>query len=138
MNLKLFQQECAKKILIVLRDFDEVYNDINKIKDLILKDIYNIWAEIKKPETLKDKGPEHFFLFEFFILPHKIYREKEFDQKVDTLKERLDKKHENYLFNHVTNAKNVPADGLSHYCEQIWDTIIKEKDLNIVLILLTY
>jgi len=138
MNLKLFQQECSKKILIVLRDFDENYNDIKKIKELILQDIYNIWGEIKKPDSAKDKGPEHFFLFEFCILPHKIYREKDWDVKVDELKARLDKKHENYLFNHVTNAKNVPADGFSRYCMQIWDTIITQKDLNIVLFFVKY
>jgi hypothetical protein len=134
MNLKLFQQECSKKILIVLRDFDENYNDITKIRELILTDINNIWKEIKKPENFKDKGPEHFFLFEFIILPHKIYREPEFDTKVNELKQRLNKNNENFLFDHVTNAKNVPADGLNYYFQQIWDTIITQKDLNIVII----
>jgi len=134
MNLKLFQQECAKKILIVLRDFDENYNDIGKIKELILNDIYTIWKEIKKPDAYKDQGPEHFFVFEFVILPHKIYKEPDFDRKVSELKARLNKSHKNYLFNHVTNSKNVPADGLSRYCEQLWDTIISQKDLNIVMI----
>ena len=67
MNLKLFQQECAKKILFVLRDFDDKYDVKEKISEMILQDIYSIWEGIKKPEKYKDFTPDKFFEFEFFI-----------------------------------------------------------------------
>ena len=65
MNLKLFQQNYAKKILIILRDFDPSRNQKDKIEELILNDIHKIWSEIKIPEKYKGKKPEDFFSFEF-------------------------------------------------------------------------
>ena len=58
MNLKLFHQECAKKILIVLRDFDQKRNLKSRIQELILQDIRNIWNDIKKPKKLLMSGQE--------------------------------------------------------------------------------
>jgi hypothetical protein len=134
MNLKLFQQECAKKILIVLRDFDDRYDVKEKITELILQDIYSLWKEIKKPEKYKDYSPDKFFEFEFTTLPHKFYFEERFDAEVESLRQRLSHKHSGYLFNHVAAEKNVPVDGIPHYCMQLWNDIINDKDLNIVKI----
>ena len=131
MNLKLFQQECAKKILIVLRDYDEKRYKKEVFEKQILKDIDTLWADIKKPEQHANSTPNDFFEFEFVALPHKIYREEEFDQEVLKLRERFLPSHQNFLFNHSPHSKNVPIDGYLHYCSQIWDTVIHEKDLNI-------
>jgi hypothetical protein len=133
MNLKLFQQECAKKILIVLRDFDPKRNQLTIIQDLIIKDINKIWSEIKKPEKYKDSTPNNFFQFEFITLPHKKYFEAQFDEEIKAIRKRFNHDHPDYLFNHVNAEKNVPADGIKHYCIQLWSDIINEKDLNIVL-----
>ncbi len=135
MNLKLFQQECAKKILIVLRDFDERYDVKEKITELILKDIYLLWNEIKKPEKYKDYSPDHFFEFEFTTLPHKFYFEEQFDENIKEMRKRLEIIHPQYLFKHVSEEKNIPLDGVPHYCLQMWSDIINDKDLNIVIIL---
>ncbi len=131
MNLKLFQQECAKKILIVLRDYDEKRYKKEIFEKQILKDIDTLWADIKKPEQYQNSTPANFFEFEFIALPHKIYREEEFDAEVGLLRERFNPEHQKYLFSHTTQGKNVPIDGYLHYCGQIWDTVIHEKDLNI-------
>jgi hypothetical protein len=131
MNLKLFQQECSKKILIVLRDFDSSRNVKYKIEEMILKDIKLIWNDIKKPEKYKDSEPSNFFEFEFITLPHKKYFEDKFDEEVKELRKRLETDHPQYFFNHVSSTKNVPADGIKQYIFQLWSDIINEKELNI-------
>lgn len=131
MNLKLFQQECAKKILIVLRDFDERYDVKERITQLILQDIHNLWKEIKKPEKYKDYSPNRFFEFEFITLSHKFYYEEKFEKETNELRSRLTKNNFDYLFHHVAAEKNVPFDGISLYCKQLWNDIISNKDLNI-------
>lgn len=134
MNLKLFQQECAKKILIVLRDFDPKRNIKSKIEELILNDINNLWNDIQKPEKYQDTRPSQFFEFEFITLSHKKYCENEFEEDVKELRKRLDTSNPQYIFSHIAAEKNVPSDGIKQYFHQIWDDILSEKDLNIVCI----
>lgn len=132
MNLKLFQQDCAKKLLILLRDFDPKRNKKDKIESMILEDLHKIWKEIKKPEKYKDSTPDQFFSFEFITLPHKVYLPKEFDQEVGEIKKRLNASHPKYLFKNLSSIKSVPADGLNQYIIQLWNDILNEKELNIV------
>ena len=82
MNLKLFEQKTAKKIIIFLRDFDPSRNRKDKIESLILEDIHKIWKEIKIPEKFAGKGPENFFSFEFITLPHLIYKKDDFNKEI--------------------------------------------------------
>ena len=131
MNLKLFEQKTAKKIIIFLRDFDPTRNKRDKIEELILEDIKRIWKEIKIPEEYAGKGPEHFFSFEFITLPHLIYKEKDFMDEIQNLRKRLKKDDKDYLFNNLSSIKNVPADGLKQYVTQIWNDILNDKDLDI-------
>ena len=131
MNLKLFEQKTAKKIIIFLRDFDPSRNRKDKIESLILEDIHKIWKEIKIPEKYEGKGPENFFSFEFITLPHLIYKKDEFDEEIENLRKRLDKNNENYFFANLSSIKNVPADGLKQYVSQIWKDILSDKDLDI-------
>lgn len=131
MNLKLFQQECAKKILIILRDFDPKRNVKEEIETMIVDDIHKIWSEIKKPEKYKDSLPENFFDFEFIALSHKIYLPKVFEKEVNEVRKRLDSTHSNYLFQHLNNVKSIPVDGLKQYVFQIWNDIQNEKELDI-------
>jgi len=131
MNLKLFEQKTAKKIIIFLRDFDPSRNRKDKIESLILEDIHKIWKEIKIPEKFAGKGPENFFSFEFITLPHLIYKKDDFNKEIEDLRKRLDKNDQNYFFNNLSSIKNVPADGLKQYVNQIWKDILNDKDLNI-------
>jgi len=132
MNLKLFQQECAKKILFVLRDFNPESDNKDEIQKLILNDVYKIWAEVKKPEKYKDYEPNKFFEFEFFNIPHYFYNNDGFNQQVSLLRSRFSKENDNYLFSHSSQDKNVLAQDLNLYCSKIWTTILNDKDLNIV------
>lgn len=131
MNLKLFQQECAKKLVIVLRDFDEDTDVKQTITDNIIKDIQLIWKEIKRPERFKDYTFDKFFEIEFVTLPHRFYLEKEFKEEVGQIRERLSGQSSRGLFAHVSKDKNVPSDALDHYYQNMWRDIINDKDLNI-------
>lgn len=131
MNLKLFQQSCAKKIVVVLRDYNDKLFKREKFEDNILKDIVKIWEEIKKPDNCINSKVFDFFEIEFVTLPHKVYQPDQFDSEVALLRERFLQNNKKYLFNHSVGNKNVPIDGFLKYCENVWDTIIHEKDLNI-------
>ena len=131
MNLKLFEQKTAKKIIIFLRDFDPIRNQKEKIESLILEDIHKIWKDIKIPEAYAGKGPEHFFTFEFITLSHLVYKNEDFKNEITNLRKRLDKDNDNYFFSNLSSIKNVPADGLQQYVTQIWTDILNDKDLDI-------
>ena len=138
-NLKLFQQESEKKIIIVLRDFDSKVDDLSKLKESIMADMYKIWNEIPKPEEFKDQPCSKYFKFEFLTLAHKFYKTEEFNQGIEEIKERLKRNKDdnktganaNSIFNLVNYDKNVPIDGFYKYCLDIWTNILNNKDLNI-------
>lgn len=114
-----------------MRDFDFNRNVKSKIESQILNDLNALWEDIKKPERFQNSLPSNFFEFEFSTLPHKKYKANEFDQQCQELRKKLSPNHPDYLFNHVNSAKNIPADGLKQYLQQIWGDILSEKELNI-------
>lgn len=116
----------------MLRDFEKTRHKKDKIEELILNDINQIWNEIKKPEKFANSTPRNFFKFEFITLPHKVYCENEFDNEIGILRQRFQPASEGYIFSHIIKEKNIPSDGLMHYFKQIWSEIQNEKDLNIV------
>ena len=138
-NLKLFQQESEKKIIIVLRDFDSKVDDLSKLKESIMNDMKKIWEEIPKPATFEDKSCSDYFKFEFLTLAHKFYKEEEFNKGIDIIKKRLKREKDDNrtgenadsIFNLVNYDKNVPIDGFYKYCLDIWTSILNNKDLNI-------
>lgn len=88
-NLKLFQQESAKKILFVLRDFADSPGNFDKFKNILKKDIDTIWDDIYKPEKFKNSKATDFFKFEHAFMPHKVYAEEKFMAKAAELKARF-------------------------------------------------
>jgi hypothetical protein len=60
-NLKLFDQKSSKKLLFVLRDFDDRGNNFDRIKGILEGDLKKIWAEIYKPEKYANSAPTDFF-----------------------------------------------------------------------------
>lgn len=72
-NLKLFEQSSAKKLLFVLRDFDNRKGNFEKFKGILDQDISNIWDKIYKPEQHRASKATDFFKFEFVMMPHKIF-----------------------------------------------------------------
>ena len=138
-NLKLFQQESEKKIIIVLRDFDDKVDDSSKLKESIMADMIKIWNEIPKPDEFKGQPCSKYFKFEFITLAHKFYQTEKFNQNIEEIKERLKREkndnktgaNANSIFNLVNYDKNVPIDGFYKYCLDIWTNILNNKDLNI-------
>ena len=138
-NLKLFQQESEKKIIIVLRDFDPNVDDISKLKENIMNDMRQIWEEIPKPEAFKNKPCSQYFKFEFLTLAHKFYQEKKFNEDIEEIKKKLRREKDDNktgnnpdsIFSLVNYEKNVPIDGFYKYTLDMWTSILNNKDLNI-------
>ena len=138
-NLKLFQQESEKKIIIVLRDFDPKVDDLIKLKESIMDDMRKIWEEIPKPEQYKDKSCTEYFKFDFLALAHKFYQVEKFNEGIEEIKQKLKREKDdnktgnnpNSIFNLVNYEKNVPIDGFYDYALDMWTKILNNKDLNI-------
>jgi hypothetical protein len=96
--MKLFSQQSSKKLLFVLRDFDNRSNNFEKIRSVVDTDIANIWKDIYKLEEYKDSKPSDFFNFEFGMLPHKVYEEENFYEVCKLLKGRFSQTAEDTLF----------------------------------------
>ena len=138
-NLKLFQQESEKKIIIVLRDFDQDHEDLSKLKETIMNDMRQIWDEIPKPDAFKGKPCSQYFKFEFLTLAHKFFKTEEFNKGVELIKQRLKREKDDHktgnnmdsIFSLVNYEKNVPIDGFYKYTLDMWTNILNNKDLNI-------
>jgi protein SEY1 len=72
-NLKLFDQKSNKKLLFVLRDFDDRAGNFERITKTLEGDLDKIWSEIHKPAKYENSKCTDFFNFEYSMLPHKIY-----------------------------------------------------------------
>ena len=138
-NLKLFQQESEKKIIIVLRDFDPKVDDLTKLKETIMNDMKQIWEEIPKPDAFKDKPCSQYFKFEFLTLAHKFYQTDKFNEEIEQIKQKLKREKDDNktganpdsIFSLVDYDKNVPIDGFYKYTLDMWTSILNNKDLNI-------
>ena len=96
-NLKLFDQHASKKLLFVLRDYDERI-PFSQLKFMLDKDLNQIWSEIYKPDKFANSKPEDFFSFEFVMMPHKIFQPDQFLAKADEIKGRFASDADNTLF----------------------------------------
>ncbi len=130
MNFKLFNCNCLKKIILILRDFDNRFHNFEKITKILKNDISNIWDEVKKPENYENKKIEDFFIFEFMSLSNYIYERTKFENEINELKIRFNNENNDYIFNNII-SENIPCDGLGYYIFQIWNEILNEKDLDI-------
>lgn len=76
-NMKLFDQKAAKKLLFLIRDFERKGNNEERTRLTLESDIKRIWKQ-SMPEKFKSADPEDFFKFEFIMLPHPRYEEDNF------------------------------------------------------------
>lgn len=60
-NLKLFDQHSMKKLLFVLRDFDDRDENAQEIMRKLEANMNEIWSEIYKPEKFVNTKPKDFF-----------------------------------------------------------------------------
>jgi len=93
--------------------------------------MHKIWNELSKPENLQNSDISDFFDFMFIGLPHKVFKNEQFEKEVNLLKNRFyDKDDPNYVFKPDYHRK-IPADGFPQYAQSIWDKVINNKDLDI-------
>jgi len=131
-NLQLFQNKGAARtlLLFVIRDF--VGNTpLENLQKTIEDDMHKIWNELSKPENLQNSDISDFFDFMFIGLPHKVFKNEQFEAEVKLLKKRFyDENDPNYVFK-PDYHRRIPADGFPQYAQSIWDKVINNKDLDI-------
>lgn len=130
-NLRFFNQESAKHLLFVIRDFKDNEN-LDYIKKIITEDVTRLWLEIKKPKQFEQASPEEFFQLHFYPIHNFVYERDRFEADTRQLATRLrDQSRPDFLFRHVDISKNIPFDGLYLFAEKCWETIKDNKELNL-------
>ncbi|GAB68532.1 GTP binding protein, partial [Plasmodium cynomolgi strain B] len=129
-NLELFQQDknCPKTILLfTVRDWFEEFASIDIVKNKIEEEYLNkIWTEMKKPPDAEKVNINNYFIVEVVGLSHGIIKKEEFLKDVQNLRMKW--------INHLRPqhySRNIPSDGFAHYCNNIWNTIVKQSQLDI-------
>ncbi|VWU49721.1 protein SEY1, putative [Hepatocystis sp. ex Piliocolobus tephrosceles] len=130
-DLELFQNEThsAKTILLfVVRDWFEEFASIDVVRHKILDEyIYKIWSEMKKPANLdKSIDVNKYFIIEVVGLSHGIIKKEEFLKDVKKLRNKWINELRPDIY-----SRNIPADGFPQYCYNIWETIVKQSQLDI-------
>ena len=77
-NLRFFNQESAKHLLFVIRDFKDNEN-LEYIKKIITEDVTRLWLEIKKPKQFEQARAEEFFHLHFFPVHNFVYERARFE-----------------------------------------------------------
>jgi hypothetical protein len=130
LNVQFFNKETPKKILFVIRDFNDREN-FDYIREILISDVTRIWSEVKKPQGFEGLQLDKLFKVETFAIHNYVYERPRFDEDVQQLAGLLkNKSSPDYLFKGM-NFNNIPLDGLYVYMSQIWETIISNKDVNI-------
>ena len=130
-NVQLFlaQSNVKSKILFVIRDC--THPNFDAITFQIDRDMRNIWDEIEKPDSLKDKDINDFFDIQFYSVHHMKIQPDVFKQDIDNLRKWFnDSTYEHYLFKEPS-SKVVPGEGLTQYIRNLWEVINENKELNI-------
>lgn len=120
-NLKLFNQSSKKKMLFVIRNFNHDKNNPEKTKEKLFDGLDKIWDAIYKPDKYKESKLTDFFVFDFWFMPDLVYREEQFYEYGNKLRDRFYKKPEEedalFLPRDDKFDPPVPIDGLSIFYE---------------------
>ncbi|GAW83055.1 hypothetical protein, conserved [Plasmodium gonderi] len=129
-NLELFQQDtcCPKTILLfTVRDWFEEFASIDIVKNKIVEEYLNkIWGEMKKPSGTENANINNYFIVEVVGLSHGIIKKEEFLKDVENLRKKWI-----YELRPLQYSRNIPSDGFAQYCNNIWNTIVKQSQLDI-------
>lgn len=129
-NLRLFTLEKKKRILFVMRDFNDQQNNISILKQQMSKTLEELWSKIKKPDSYMLLSVFDCFDFEFKTIAVKDFKPEEFKNDIDDLRERfMITDRMDYLFRQ--KETDIPLDGIPLYFQEIWTVIGNDKDLNI-------
>jgi hypothetical protein len=130
LNVQFFNKETPKKILFVIRDFNDREN-FDYIREMLIGDVSRIWSEVKKPLGFEGLQLDKLFKVETFPVHNYVYERPRFDQDVQQLAQLLkNRSSPDYLFKGM-DFHNIPLDGLYIYMSQVWETIAANKDVNI-------
>lgn len=131
-NLRFFNQEATKQILFIIRDFNSEQDNLQRVEKIMTEDVQKIWNEIKKPKQFDGVPATQFFELKFYTTSNYEYRPDAFSADVANLAKRLrDPNNPEFYFKSVDTSKNVPFDGLYKFCENVWDAIKENKELNL-------
>lgn len=117
-------------LLFVIRDYVG-HTPLENLTNTLTKDMEKIWSSLSKPEHLSNATIYDYFDLSFSALPHKILAPEKFESAVLDLRKRFtDRQREDYVFKPGYH-KRIPADGVSHYMESIWEQVLTNKDLDL-------
>ena len=144
-NLQLFLKDkkttSRSLIYFVIRDFLGT-TPLQNLRNTLMQDLSKIWQSLNKPPGLENSSIDDYFDFAFTALPHKIYAADKFDQAVGEMSKRFRESHRDPRRDHLRSEmesgvflpeyhRRIPADGLPHFAESIWDQIVNNKDLDL-------
>ncbi|EME29886.1 GTP-binding protein [Galdieria sulphuraria] len=120
------------RLLIVIRDFEEVEASEDQVKWFISQDFRNIWKTVEKPKSLEDTVMEDIFILSFHFLPNVKYRKDEFVSSVSKLRERILHDDDSWSSS-ITDSlwkKEIPLQILEMFLKESWDLIKQRQGLN--------
>lgn len=117
-NLRLFTSERKKRILFLLRDFNDAKDNLLILKQQMSKTLEEIWSKIKKPQENTAQTVFDCFDFEFKTIAVKDFKEKEFAADIEDIKDRI---KTNERFDYLFRMKNtdIPIDGIPIFYKEI-------------------
>jgi protein SEY1 len=134
-----FRHESPKTILFCLRDANpQFFNEAEyrlKLQNDVQKLWKDVWAGTRREEEFKkyEANSDRFFTLELaFLREYDRDYPEDFIEDVQKLRQRfIDPHNENYLFKKQNKEFNIPAADLPMLLENIWQTLLQNKELNL-------
>ncbi|KAG8688636.1 Dynamin-like GTPase that mediates homotypic ER fusion [Ceratobasidium sp. 423] len=132
-NLSLFGKAGSSQktmLLFVIRDHIGA-TPLANLSTTLQADMQKIWDGLVKPEGLANAQLTDYFDLNYTTLPHKLLQPDKFEEEVARLRTRFtDRTKEDFVFKPAYH-KRIPADGVAHYMEGIWEQVQTNKDLDL-------
>ena len=129
-DLALFHKYDKKtKLLFVFRD--HVSTPLERLTDIVEQDMRQIWDCLGKPEAMGNKQLHDLFDIEYVSLPHKELDADGFAAQVSRLRARFEETPLRRQMFRAEYARGIAADGFARYCEQVWQVIRENRELDI-------
>lgn len=133
-NLGLFgkreDQTQRTLLLFVIRDHIGS-TPLANLQATLTQDMNRIWDNLAKPPGLTAARLDDYFDMAFETLPHKILMPDKFESSVLDLRKRFTGESGTETYFRPAYHKRIPADGVSHYMEGIWEQVQSNKDLDL-------
>lgn len=129
LNLRLFQSSKKSRVQLLFTIRDHAFTPIEKLAEAIMQDLNIIWTQISKPDEFASSKASDFFDFQFFPLPPRPHQPQEFEAKALELGKRLNNRSHSDTLWSEHYSPDVPMDGFSTFCDNVWETVSANKDL---------